>query len=86
MTTGQAPATCRWCEEPMDGRPCITQTAVVEGVAYHRLCHTRGQPLARRISPGRDVKKLCEGIYVKQTLLTAVCYTLRAWATERGTG
>jgi hypothetical protein len=35
------PATCTWCEEPMDGRPCIgkplAETAVVEGVSYFRI-------------------------------------------------
>ena len=34
-------ATCRWCEEPMDGRPCtgkpLKDTAVVEGVSYYRV-------------------------------------------------
>jgi hypothetical protein len=34
-------ATCQWCEELMDGRACVgkplADTAVVEGVAYHRV-------------------------------------------------
>ena len=37
----RGPATCVWCEEPMDGRSCIgkplADTAVVEGVSYKRI-------------------------------------------------
>ena len=37
----RGPATCHWCEEPMDGRPCIgkplAETAVVEGISYRRI-------------------------------------------------
>ena len=64
----------------------VSTSPVASAIANDRLRHTRGRLPARRISPGRHVKKLCEGIDVNQTSLPDVCDTLRAWATERGTG
>jgi hypothetical protein len=66
MTADQTPATCRWCEEPMDGRPCTAQTAVVEGVAYHRIpygslgwehCNDCASPHGGLHHPGCDLEQ-----------------------------